>query len=283
MVRSTIDHDGVVRGATRATQRGSLVRVGPMLDPFVSTRPRHTARPAVLLLSIATHALLIYVAFSPRAGSVRRAAGEVALDHPPGIERIRYIEMTPSRAPVTSKARAKPKAVASLTLPRLQALSIELAQIPAPATIADIDLSSKVNDRDSAAAPVARLSDVLKEIVGNPTPGAGRVGPYSKDEVDRVVAPLANNPKPVYPWRLERQGVETSFIAQFVVDSTGRVDSESINFPTTVHALFIESVRESLRRARFYPAQVGGRRVRQLVEQQFTFVVIDSRDSRRTR
>lgn len=251
-----------------------------MLDPFV-TRPRHTGRPAVLLLSIAAHTLLIYAAFTPRVGTTRYAAGEVVPELPRGIERIRYIEIAPPRAPLASTARVKPQAVASLALPRLQAPELGPISIPAPPAIADVDLSSKMNAPDSAATSVARLTDVIKEVVGNPTSGAGHVGPYSKEEVERIVAPFPNNPRPVYPWRLERQGVETSFVAQFVVDSTGRVDTESILFPTTIHALFIESVRESLRRARFYPAEVGGRRVRQLVEQQFSFVIVESRGARR--
>jgi len=189
--------------------------------------------------------------------------------------------MAPSRAPAASTARAKPRAVASVALPRLNAPSIELSAIPAPAPVADIDLSSKINAPDSTAKSVAPLTELIKQVVDKPATEVGRVGPYSKEEVEKVVAPFPRNPKPVYPERMERQGVETSFIAQFVVDSTGLVDRESILFPTNVHALFIESVREALRRARFYPAEVGGHRVRQLVEQQFSFVIVDSRGARR--
>jgi protein TonB len=251
-----------------------------MLDPFL-TRPRHTGRPAVLLLSIAVHAVLIYAVFTPRAGTTRHAAGEVLQEHRPGIQRIRYIVIAPPRA--TATAHVKPQAVPSLALADVQAPSIGPISIPVAAPIADIDLSSKVNAPDSAAMSVAHLSDVIKGVVGNPTPEVNHVGPYTKDDVERVVAPFPNNAKPVYPGRLERQGVETSFVAQFVVDSTGRVDNDSMLFPTNVHPLFIQSVRESLRRARFYPAEVGGRRVRQLVEQQFTFMIIESRDGRRLR
>jgi TonB family protein len=119
--------------------------------------------------------------------------------------------------------------------------------------------------------------DLLKAAVGGAPSVTPRDGVYATTEVDRIVMPFANNPKPDYPRRLQREGVETSFIAQFVVDSTGRVDESSLNFPSNVHQLFIEAVRESLRRARFYPAEVGGRRVSQFVEQQFSFVLITGR------
>jgi protein TonB len=262
---------------------GVFGRAGAMVHPFVSTRPRLPGRPAVLSLSVAVHAILIYAALSPRAGTIRQSGGEVFLDRAPAVERIRYIEVSPTHATVSSTARAATRTAALPTLPRIQAPSIELGEVATPTPVADIDLSSTVNAPDSAAASVARVSDVIRQIVGDPAPGAGRVGPYSKDEVDKIVAPFTNNPKPVYPWRLERQGVETSFIVQYVVDSTGRVDNETILFPMDVQAPFTESVRESLRRARFYPAQIGGHRVRQLVEQQFSFVLVGVRDRRGSR
>jgi len=251
-----------------------------MLDPFV-TGPRHTGRSKALLLSVAAHGLLIYAAFAPRAGTIRSAAGDVASEHPPAMERIRFIEVAPPREAAKPTARVKPRAVASLAVARLNAPELGPISIPGPPMVADIDLSSKINAPDSTAKSVAPLTELIKQVVDKPATEVGRVGPYSKEEVEKVVAPFPRNPKPVYPERMERQGVETSFIAQFVVDSTGLVDRESILFPTNVHALFIESVREALRRARFYPAEVGGHRVRQLVEQQFSFVIVDSRGARR--
>jgi protein TonB len=191
------------------------------------------------------------------------------------------MELTPPRAEAAPATRAKPRAAPTLALAPLQSPTLGPISIAGPPAVADIDLSSKINAPDSTAASVARISDIIKQVVDKPASEEGRVGPYSKEEVERVVAPFPRNPKPVYPGRLEREGVETSFIAQFVVDSTGLVDRESILFPTNVHALFIESVREALRRARFYPAEVGGRRVRQLVEQQFSFIIVDSRGARR--
>jgi TonB family protein len=243
-----------------------------MLFPFVSTRPRYTAHPVVLLLSITAHFVLITFACAPRPARSRTASGDVARDDPVSIERIRYVTVAPPRESAPPSAPTKPQ-VAAPVFTQVRAASIDHIAVAEAVPVPTIDLRSRVNDVDSAAGPVARVTELVRGIVATPSVGAHN-GPYDKTEVDRIVSPFTNNPKPIYPRRMERDGVETSFIAQFVVDSTGRVDEATMLFPPTVHPLFIDAVRESLRRARFHPAEVGGKRVPQLVEQQFTFVLI---------
>jgi len=48
-------------------------------------------------------------------------------------------------------------------------------------------------------------------------------------------------------------------------------------FPPSAHSLFVEAVRQALRKSRYYPAEFGGRKVRQLVEQRFTFILVSGR------
>jgi TonB family protein len=59
--------------------------------------------------------------------------------------------------------------------------------------------------------------------------------------------------------------------ARFVVDTAGRVESQSITVDSTANALFAASVREALRRARFHPALARGRPVRVTMLQEFVF------------
>ncbi len=56
------------------------------------------------------------------------------------------------------------------------------------------------------------------------------------------------------------------FIAQFVVDTSGRVDMSTFRTVRATDELFVRSVRRALSEWRFRPAEAGGRRVRQLVE-----------------
>jgi TonB family protein len=93
----------------------------------------------------------------------------------------------------------------------------------------------------------------------------------SADAVDRVVMPLASNPVPAYPRSMAAAGIEANFVVVFVVDSTGRIDRGSLEFPATAQPLFAESVRRALERSRYRPAEMDGRPVRQLVQQEFFF------------
>lgn len=91
--------------------------------------------------------------------------------------------------------------------------------------------------------------------------------------VERPVQGLPGNVTPRYPTILQSAGVEGTVYAQFVVDTTGRVERGTIRFVSTSHALFEQAVREALGRARYAPAEVGRTRVRQLVEQSFSFAI----------
>jgi protein TonB len=268
-----------------------------MLHPFVSTPPNDLRRPSVLLLSVTAHVLLVWAAFAPHAVT-GFANGDLAqtAERAPIIERIRYLEIAPVvKAPKAEALSAKAvvpdepmqappparinRAAPSLsTLPRLRAPVIGPIALAEPAAVPDIDLSSKVSEVDTASVAAApRVSSLVKGIVGDSASLAAHTGPYVKEEVDRIVRPYSNNPKPIYPWRLQRQGVQGSFVAQFVVDSTGRVDESSMLFPPDAHSLFIDAVRQALRKSRYYPAEFGGRRVMQLVEQRFTFILVSGR------
>jgi protein TonB len=91
--------------------------------------------------------------------------------------------------------------------------------------------------------------------------------------VEKAVMPLQGNPSPRYPAMLAASGAEGVVQAQFVVDTTGRIEEGSIRILRADHALFERAVRDAMRRMRFSPAEVGQRKVRQLVEQGFSFAI----------
>ena len=65
--------------------------------------------------------------------------------------------------------------------------------------------------------------------------------------------------------------MEGEVVAVFVVDDQGRVEAGSISFLRSDNAQFEREVRATLREMRFIPAEVGGRKVRQLVQMPFVF------------
>lgn len=124
---------------------------------------------------------------------------------------------------------------------------------------------------------IARLGDFEKPTIGSPRPGGARSPNGSNDRpldesvVDVPIVAIPGTGNPRYPTALQAAGLEGDVRAQFVVDTLGRVERGSVRMLDASHELFASAVREALTRARFKPAEAGGRRVRQLAEQTFTF------------
>ena len=93
---------------------------------------------------------------------------------------------------------------------------------------------------------------------------------YYEFEVDEPASPT-HVVAPTYPSLLQQRGVGGRVIAEFIVDSRGRVDDASFVALTTTHPEFAAAVRAALRRMRYQPAERQGRRVPQLVHQVFDF------------
>jgi len=96
---------------------------------------------------------------------------------------------------------------------------------------------------------------------------------FSVLEVDSTVERFDWSAAPAYPPNLLALGTEGIVYAQFVVDTTGAVDTTSIRVLSSAHPEFERSVRTALRDMRFRPAKRGSHRVRQLVEQHFRFTI----------
>jgi TonB family protein len=94
---------------------------------------------------------------------------------------------------------------------------------------------------------------------------------FSVIDVDETVARYEGSAAPVYPRDLLALGAEGRVQATYVVDSTGRVDTTTIQVMHSDDPRFTESVRTALCGMRFRPAKRAGKTVRQLVEQGFQF------------
>lgn len=95
---------------------------------------------------------------------------------------------------------------------------------------------------------------------------------FTADQVD-TAAILTDTLKarPLYPERLFFERTAGRVVAEFVVDTTGRVETETMGVVSSSHREFADAVMAALVRALFRPAIRNGRRVRQLVQQPFTF------------
>ena len=93
-------------------------------------------------------------------------------------------------------------------------------------------------------------------------------------EVDSVVERDPTSAAPRYPPKLLALNVEGSTFVHYVVDTTGRVDTLSIQVVRASHPQFAASVREALSLMKFRPAIQSSHKVRQWVEQNFSFRII---------
>jgi protein TonB len=118
--------------------------------------------------------------------------------------------------------------------------------------------------RDSVTAPAA--------VATPPSPDSV----FSILDVDTAVVRSANSAAPAYPLSLLTARITGSVSAQYIVDTTGFADTSSFTVIKATHPGFVLAVKEALPYMRFQPAKIGAMKVRQLVEQQFSFHITDT-------
>jgi protein TonB len=219
---------------------------------------RRERRAAGTAVSIVLHFVVIALAVratSGRADPAPTVDQVTVIYRPPPIVDAMPSDMPPSSAP--GQVSVVPAA-------------------PAPPTVRiDFDPSS-MPDVAPPADVFARASDFDPTRVAATTgasdgpPNGSNGPPLSRDVVDKEILALPGT-SPKYPSMLRSAGVEGDVRAQFVVDTLGRVELGSVRVLSSTHDLFTSAVRDALGRARFTAAEAGGRKVRQLAEQVFTF------------
>ena len=126
--------------------------------------------------------------------------------------------------------------------------------------------------------PVAPQFESLASLFERPADSV-----YFAEQVESPAAYDARSAAPIYPDSLQRLGIEGSVMAQFVVDTTGRVEMESVRLLESTNLRFTESVLAALPRMLFRPAMHNGRKARQVVEVPFRFRVVVARDTGQVR
>lgn len=161
--------------------------------------------------------------------------------------------------------------VAPDAAPAQSAIDQSIAALNVPAIPDLAPLADKwLTQPDALSTGQSNTTEIVMERLALSRPADGL---YTGDMVEESVRPERGNPTPRYPEQLERMGIEGDFLIHFVVDSTGHVDKNRIEFPSSMHQLFAESVRDALLRSHYVPARVGGTPVSQLVVQEFRFTI----------
>jgi len=234
-----------------------------MFNNLLESKPKKQRSPAGAAVSIVLHSVLI--------GAAVYATAHAAIENEkPKQEEVKFVE-TPKEPPPPEPEKPKPPppdVVAAPPPPK--GFQVLTAPVKIPDVIPDIDLSKKVTDEaDFSGKGVA--GGTSKGVVGGTAVNTDQ--PFFEFQVEKPVAPMGGNPTPQYPDMLRSAGVEGEVLAQFVVDTTGRAEMGTFKVLKTSNELFSVAVKNALPRMRFIPAEAGGRKVKQIVQQPFSFAL----------
>lgn len=233
-----------------------------MFSTLLESRAARQRRTGGSLVSIAFHTISI------SALVIVTANATVPKEHDEPIEKITFTKPSPPtpivQPPATNKiyTNAPPALGARIIIP----------PIDIPTVLPPIDLTRSPTNPDDFSMRSRPGADP-GGVVGGTGTAAPMNGIYTDAQVERPVMAAPGSIGPSYPEMLRTAGVEGTVLAQFVVDTTGRADVATFTALKSDNALFTAAVRTALGRMRFLPAEVGGRKVPQLVQQPFQFTV----------
>jgi len=142
--------------------------------------------------------------------------------------------------------------------------------LPGPVSIPPVDvrfIPAPMLPKTGATMPV--FSPVYSGPVSNPgTKPGGLDGLLTEEHAEILTGPL-----PVYPDLLRQAGVQGRVVLEAVVDTTGRVLSQSISVVSATNPGFIAPARQALLATLFRPAMVGGTAVRMRVRIPYEFAI----------
>jgi protein TonB len=243
--------------------------------------------PAGTIFSIVLHLSILFLAIFATARAGARKA-EKPRETKVSFVAVKKDEPPPPKKELPKPTPPKPKAptpkVVNLpTLPKEVApappkgFKVMVAPVNIPTNLPAIDLSKAItNENDFSGKGVAGGSD--KGVKGGTgtegdigkLAGAADHGPYMEFQVEKPVVKIGGE-APEYPNSLKDSGVEGTVLAQFVVNESGRYEGGSLKILNSSNPAFTAAVKDALPRMRFSAAQIGGKKVQQLVQMPFQF------------
>ena len=234
-----------------------------MFDNLIESRAAKQKRAGGVIFSAVLHVVLITAAVY---GTLQ---AKDAIEKPKA-EKVEFVEMKKKDQPPPPKEEPKPPPPdVVMKAPPPKGFQVLTAPIKIPDVLPDIDLSKKVTNEEDFSGR-GQAGGIAKGVVGG-TPQPVSDQPYFEFQVEKQVAQIPGSGSPRYPDMLRSANVEGEVLAQFVVDTTGRAEMSTFKTLKSSHDLFTNSVKSALANMKFYPAEVGGRKVKQLVQMPFVF------------
>lgn len=236
-----------------------------MFNTLLESKPKKQRSLGGSMFSLVLHAVLI-------TGAVYATARAATEDDKPKEEKIEFVETKPEEPkPEEPKEPEPPPPDVVAAPPPPKGFQVLTAPVDIPDVIPEVDLTKKVTDEaDFSGKGVA--GGVAKGVEGGTGPVVTNTDqPFFEFQVEKPVVPAPGGCSPKYPEMLRTAGVTGEVQAQFVVDTTGRVQPGSFKVLKTTHELFTAEVRKATSCFRYLAAETGGKKVKQLVQQPFTF------------
>jgi periplasmic protein TonB len=231
-----------------------------MFGTLLESRAKRERGTRGTVVSVALHAGLIVLAAAATARAT--TAPDEKPDEPLIFVDARPPKVPPPELPTAEASEGGPIAPITVTAPPL------VPPIDIPSHLPAVDLSVPETRAEDFAGGTRRAGE---RPAGSST--AGTVGdPMFVFQVDRPVVP-AGGCAPRFPEILKSANVEGEVLAQFTVDAEGRVVDGTFKPLKSTHDLFTQAVRACLGGMRFVPAEAGGQKVAQLVQQPFVFAL----------
>jgi len=232
-----------------------------MFNQLIESKPKKQKMAGGTLFSLIFHGTLGVAAV------IATASAGIA-DDKSKQEKIQFVEMK-KEPPKPKPKEPPPPPKEVMKAPPPKGFQVLRAPVEIPIKIPDIDLSKKVTDESDFTGKGVK-GGVGSGVVGGTAP----VDPnqtYFEFQVEKPVAQIPGTGSPRYPDALRSSGVEGEVQAQFVVNEDGKAETSTFKVLKATNDLFASAVRSALPNMRFYAAEVGGKKVKQLVQQPFTF------------
>ena len=261
-----------------------------MFTTLIESKPKKQRRTAGTAASVVVHLGVLVLAVVATANA-RTDALEKSRE-----EKLNYVEVKkeepkpeepkpeePKPEPPKPKPKAPEPVKAAPAAPRVEApappkgFQVVQAPVNIPISIPKVDLSAAVTSEDDftgrgvAGGTSKGVSGGTGDANSKGTAGGLSNQPYFEFQVEEAASPSGGNPAPEYPNSMRESGMTGRVVVQFVVGANGRVEAGSIKILESTNSAFAAAVREVLPRHRFSPAKIGGRAVRQIVQQPFVF------------
>jgi len=230
-----------------------------MFSNLVESNAKGPRRRAGTVASFVAHYGLIL-------GVLYTSANAETANDRPRVEKINFVDQP--KQPEVPKTTPPPDLVVAPKPVKIDPSLI--APVEVPNTLPEINLAQPVTDPNAFVRGPSTTDRGATATEGQPDDSKT----YFDFQVEQPAAQAPNSATPVYPDILRQAGVEGEALVSFVVDTSGRVDLATFKVVRATHDLFASAVRNALPRMRFIPATVGDRRVRQLVQQPFSFAIV---------